>query len=162
VINVRHQWSLVVADARYYTERRRWAGLARSMWYTIARLHHGELCQECGRRYGLIWWAPQPLWDALMPTGGGLLCPACFNKKAKKAGFRLNWTPMVVEHNGVPTTNWWFDPVRDWLMMGEPDPDYHPNGLARVPQPTWARIGNALFGEDAPAPVYPIENRTST
>ncbi len=156
------RWSLAKADVRYYGKHRRWAALLRALLAVLLLGHDSELCQECGRRYPLIWWSPQPLWDELLAPkyqggcAGGLLCPRCFDAKAEAAGLRLNWTPMVVSRDGVPTSNWWCDETRDALMVGEPDPDYFPDGQVRQPQPTWARV-KPFVASDVASP-YPAEN----
>lgn len=163
-------FALVRGTARYYWCHRRYVALLRALWHTVARRWGSELCEECGGRNQFIWWSPQPLWNELHDDRySGLLCPRCFDAKARAAGIMVNWTPMVVgRRNGAqvarsggemwePTTNWWLDETRDALMMGEPDPDFHPDGLARQPQPTWARI-KAMYAPDLPS-VYPDENR---
>lgn len=132
--------------------------VARCMWLSLVRFYDGETCNKCGRSYGeFIWWSPDPLWLALIGRYGDLRCPRCFDRQARAEGFRLTWMPMVVERDGVPTTNHWLDETRDALMMGEPDPGYFPDGKVRQPQPTWARI-KPLVAPDAESP-YPAENR---
>lgn len=150
-------FALLCNRVRYLRRHRRWAALARAVWVTVVLRYGSEDCQECGRGYReFTWWAPQPLWDTVMPTSGGLLCPRCFTAMATAAGYRLTWTPMVVAVDGVPTTNWWLDQTRDVLLMGEPDPGYFPGGKVRQPQPTWARVA-AVYPVDAPSP-YPDAN----
>lgn len=152
----RQQIGLTRADLRYYSRHRRWAALARALFATNVRRYYSELCQECGRPYPFMWWSPQPLWDELMPSYGGLLCPRCFDQKATAAGVRVQWTPMVVARDGEATTNHWFDETRDALMMGEPDPGYVVNEKVRQPQPTWAVI-KPMIAPDTPS-QYPAEN----
>jgi len=133
---------------RYFWQQRRWAGLARSvLWFLIG--HNGEDCQECGSRYRR-WWSPQPLWDELVGTYGGLLCLDCFDRKAVAAGYRLVWTPVVTARHGVPTSNHWLDPVRDRLLMGEPTPDAYEVGAPSWP---WNEINEAM-GWNLPS-LYP-------
>jgi hypothetical protein len=60
----------------------------------VITLEDGELCQICNQYYQTIWWAKQNVWLAV--TGedqhsGGLFCPTCFEKVAKKKGFTLRW-----------------------------------------------------------------------
>ena len=116
-----------------------------------------EQCQDCGGYNGLLWNAPDPLWKELVGRYGGLLCPRCFNARADKAGIQLKWTPIVARRDGVATTNWWSDPIRDRLLVGEPDPHYDNDGLAQVPQGHWGEIAKAL-GWPYETP-YPDENR---
>lgn len=125
---LRHRLSIARVDVRYFAKHRRWVALARSMWSLFVRRHFGERCQECGRDMPVRWWSPTPLWCELVTTGGGgLLCPNCYDRMAEGAGIRLSWTPMVVGRYAsgvlVPTTNWWLSDTRDWLLMGEPDPE---------------------------------------
>lgn len=121
-----HRTTIVRADTRYFVRHRRFVALARVFWHTLVLRHYGERCQQCGRRMPLIWWSPTPLWCELVTnSGGGCLCPRCFDRIADAAGIRLMWTPMVVSRTiggeRVPTTNWWLSDTRDWLMMGELD-----------------------------------------
>jgi hypothetical protein len=117
-----------------------------------------EPCQDCRKFNGLIWSSPQPLWMELNGRYGGLICPRCFDAKAEAAGIRLVWTPVVTCRDHVATTNHWTDPVRDRLLMGEPDPHYHDDERAQVPQGHWGEIAKAL-GWDYETP-YPDENRS--
>lgn len=117
-----------------------------------------ETCQECGRRHHLLWHSPQPLWDELIGRPGGILCPRCFDAKARATGIWTLWTPMVVRRQGVATTNWWHDPVRDRLLMGEPDPHYFDEEKSNDPQGHWGDIAFVL-GWDL-ASYYPDSNRS--
>jgi hypothetical protein len=122
--------------------------------------HDGhEVCGICGRGY-MLWHSPQPLWDELIGHYHGTRCPRCFEKLAHEAGIRLTWTPIVTRRDGVATTNWWGDPVRDRLLMGEPDPHFHDNEKAQVPQGHWGAIAR-LLGWPYETP-YPDENREDT
>ncbi len=116
----------------------------------------GEVCATCGRGY-MLWHAPDPLWAELIGHYGGTRCPRCFDALAEKAGIRLTWTPVVTSRDGVPTTNWWGDPIRDRLLVGEPDPGYFDEGKVNVPQGPWGAIAEALrWPYETP---YPDENR---
>lgn len=115
-----------------------------------------EVCATCGKGY-MLWNAPDPLWKELRGRYGGTLCPRCFDRLADEQGIRLVWTPVVVSRDGVPTTNHWADPIRDRLLVGEPDPTYHDGNLAQVPQGHWGEIAVAL-GWPYETP-YPDENR---
>lgn len=150
---IRHRLSIVRRDARYFVRRRQFRPLARVVWHTLILRYYSERCQECGRRMPLIWWSPTPLWCELVTTtGGGCLCPRCFDDLAKAAGVNLMWTPMVTgRYEGgdlVPTTNWWLSDTRDWLMMGEPDKDCfdrdRDDGGVYPTQWPWKRVKDAL------------------
>jgi hypothetical protein len=58
----------------------------------------GEHCEDCDRAYAdTLWWAPDGLWSLLVsPYGAGLLCPACFSKRARARGLTLRFHPVVV------------------------------------------------------------------
>jgi DNA-directed RNA polymerase subunit RPC12/RpoP len=115
-----------------------------------------ETCAICGRGY-MLWHAPQPLWDELIGHYAGTRCPKCFDDLAREKDIRIVWTPMVVRREGVATTNWWSDPIRDRLLVGEPDPGFHDDERAQVPQGHWGAIARAL-GWPYESP-YPDENR---
>ena len=118
-----------------------------------------EPCEVCGKYNGVLWHAPQPLWNELHDGKyGGLMCPRCFNARAGERGITLIWTPVVVGRDGVATTNHWHDPIRDRLLMGEPDPHYHDEDLAQVPQGHWGEIAEALGWSYESS--YPIDNRS--
>lgn len=54
----------------------------------------GETCDDCGGRYErTIWTAPDELWIQLVGREGGLLCPPCFDDRAKAVGLFLRWVP---------------------------------------------------------------------
>ena len=54
----------------------------------------GERCNDCGGRYDrTIWTAPDWLWQLLVGHPGGLLCPGCFDDRAKARGMFLRWVP---------------------------------------------------------------------
>jgi DNA-directed RNA polymerase subunit RPC12/RpoP len=120
-----------------------------------------EHCATCGRGY-MLWHSPDPLWQELIGHYGGTRCPRCFDELATERGITLVWTPVVMArgHFSEPTTNWWGDPIRDRLLMGEPDPHYHDNKRAQVPQGHWGEIAQAL-GWPYETP-YPDENREDT
>lgn len=157
-----HRLSIIRSDVRYYGKRRRWTALLRAS----ARTLFGDIyerCQDCGRRMHVVWHAPDPLWHELVSVaGGGVVCPRCFDAKAEAAGYMLRWTPIVTNYGNVTTSNHWHDPTFDALCMGEPDPDYFPDGKVRVPQPLWVAVREGLVGhpilDGVPVAVYPSEN----
>ena len=63
-------------------------------------LHHdlseGERCQCCGERYLTVYRLPDELWARITPRpespGGGLLCPACADERARELGVLLVWS----------------------------------------------------------------------
>ena len=119
----------------------------------------GEQCQECGNSMPVCWHAPQPLWDEMQHTQSGTMCPACFDKKASAAGYFLSWTPMAIgaNHEGWGNSNHWHNETRDWLMMGQPFPDY----VERSEHPIWALIRDTLEANGYPQPpmvYYPRGN----
>ena len=75
-------------DVRYYSKHRRWMAMARSVALVLFCGWISETCQECGRRHHLLWHSPQPLWDELIGRPGGILCPRCFDAKARATGWR--------------------------------------------------------------------------
>jgi hypothetical protein len=56
---------------------------------------HSERCHSCGRTYSeTVWRADDELWRKV--SGGfGLLCPRCFDDRAKQLGLMLTWKPEV-------------------------------------------------------------------
>lgn len=56
-----------------------------------------EFCHDCGVRQPIVWHADDELWKFVTGRydGGGVLCPACFDRRATRFGILLNWTPTV-------------------------------------------------------------------
>lgn len=56
-----------------------------------------EFCKDCGVSQPLIWHAANDLWaevrDASIEDDGGVLCPWCFDRRARKRGIYLCWVP---------------------------------------------------------------------
>jgi hypothetical protein len=44
------------------------------------------ICDDCREEYVTPWFAPNDLWNRVVPNRGGLFCPNCFLKRARKAG----------------------------------------------------------------------------
>lgn len=88
--------ALIRATTRYYVRQRRWAALARALYWTVIRLHGSELCEQCGRSY-VTWHATQPLWERVRTSSSGLLCPRCFEHLAEKAGVRTVFVAETVD-----------------------------------------------------------------
>lgn len=98
---------LIFNTARFYIRHRRWAALARALWLTIGRGYYCEICQECGRKVGLVWHADDRLYrDAVHdgvgsgPGASGVLCIDCFEGRVDvlDRGF-LIWTPTLQERS---------------------------------------------------------------
>ena len=74
--------------------RRKPAVWARLAWHDFIvhglRNRGGERCQECGRGYPL-WRAPDNLYALVHGTTAGLLCPACFDRKARAHGLSVEF-----------------------------------------------------------------------
>lgn len=50
-------------------------------------------CERCGRRHGVVWFAPSEVWNAVMREGDrgkpdefGFCCPICFMQLADERG----------------------------------------------------------------------------
>ena len=62
-----------------------------------------ETCQSCGRQYHTVYRVPDEVWAVISPKpvegngGGGLLCPACCEMRARAAGITLFWEAAVNE-----------------------------------------------------------------
>jgi hypothetical protein len=63
-----------------------------------------EFCHDCGVRQPIVWSAPDGLWLRLVGRSGGVLCPACFDRRAQQAGLLLRWRPEILSVSGAPTT----------------------------------------------------------
>jgi hypothetical protein len=74
----------------------------RCLYWTLIRLHNTEICACCGGPVGLVYHAPDAIWEAATGYGGrspggesahGVLCPQCLSQLAKEAGLPfLRWT----------------------------------------------------------------------
>ena len=63
-----------------------------------------EYCEDCGVRVDLVWWSPKALWTQLTGYAGegrepaaGILCPNCFDARARAKGIHLYWHPTTEE-----------------------------------------------------------------
>jgi hypothetical protein len=57
-----------------------------------------EFCDDCGVAQPLIWTAADGLWatvteQPLATDMGGVLCPPCFDRRARGQGRLLRWVP---------------------------------------------------------------------
>ena len=94
-----------------------------------------------------------------MHRQGGLMCPWCFNAKVEELGYSVTWMPVVHRSPGENhgNSNHWYNETRDWLLMGQPDPDY-PD---RCEHPVWTVVRDALEAAGYPQPpmdYYPPGN----
>lgn len=66
-------------------------------WYwRRVRRYQGELCDDCGGRVRIIWWAPDWMWGQAMGHSGGILCPPCFDERMGHPNvFFIKWKPEV-------------------------------------------------------------------
>ena len=73
----------------------------RLIWWYIVRRYESELCQRCGRPVGLVFHAPDAIWERITgearspggEAGGGVLCPYCVDDLATAKGLPfLRWT----------------------------------------------------------------------
>jgi hypothetical protein len=86
----------LVAHVRFYVRHGRWLALLR-YGLEVIRGYRYLVCEDCGRRCE-IWRAPDALWRELVTTdlkpsgsGRGVLCIACFDRKAWRAHHPLLW-----------------------------------------------------------------------
>jgi hypothetical protein len=71
-------------------------------------------CHECGRS-NTVWFAPNPLWNRVMGSEVGILCPVCFAQKAEACGEgRTGWR--------FEPEDW--DPARDVVFLQDKLCDY--------------------------------------
>ena len=55
-----------------------------------------EYCDDCGVKQPLVWYAADDLWFAVTGDVGGVLCPRCFSRRARREGVGLIvWTPTL-------------------------------------------------------------------
>ncbi len=63
-------------------------------WYCGKHLsneaHPEDFCQECGRP-NIVWFAPNELWNKIVGSSDGILCPTCFAKRAEKITGKIVW-----------------------------------------------------------------------
>lgn len=84
----------------------------RRLWWQRVRRYRYEVCDDCGRpvaarAFGLetrttvagepelapvtYWFADNALWNTVVGGERGVLCPACFTRKAEQNGERVGW-----------------------------------------------------------------------
>lgn len=79
----------------------------RGLWWTFVRRYAYETC-TCGRpvahNFYLVngeprsyWRAPDEMWEHVMGSPHGVLCPSCFTERAEAKGLRIYWTPKEME-----------------------------------------------------------------
>ena len=72
----------------------------RYLYWAVVRGYESELCFRCGRPYfeslgETYWYADDALWQEVEGGPGGLRCPACFTRDARKQGILVYWRPVV-------------------------------------------------------------------
>jgi hypothetical protein len=60
------------------------------------------ICQLCGE-LNITWYADNRLWNRVMESDGGVLCPSCFIKHCAKAGLTVVFHAEIVSKKFVPT-----------------------------------------------------------
>jgi hypothetical protein len=78
---------------------------------TLAARHRTviEFCDDCGVRQPVVWSADNALWakvigktwDGSSEGPGGVLCPRCFDSRARRLGLGVRFTA-AVEYEFVP------------------------------------------------------------
>lgn len=91
VTNYRYTWRHGWAWIWNYIRHGKLIAAGRQVWWVLIRGYDGEGCWFCGRPY-MLWWAPDDLWVEFSGNSG-LCCPACFDKRAERAGVTLHWKP---------------------------------------------------------------------
>lgn len=75
-------------------------------WQRIRR-YDSEICSQCGRPVGLVWWCSDNfLWEAVTghekPPGkepaAGIWCISCFDRAASKVCPWIEWAPLNQRH----------------------------------------------------------------
>jgi hypothetical protein len=74
---------------------RAWIKTWIAKWMTVI-----EFCHDCGVEQPLVWWADDQAWSEV--TGekldndmAGILCPECFDRRAKTKGIAFRWKPEI-------------------------------------------------------------------
>lgn len=52
--------------------------------------HPEDFCERC-RRENIVWCAPSELWNKVVGSPNGILCPVCFAKLAEAGGLIAVW-----------------------------------------------------------------------
>lgn len=64
--------------------------------------HPEALCNRCGLKNVIGWSAPNELWNRVVGSPNGILCPQCFVQRAERVGERGPWTlAPVTQPQGV-------------------------------------------------------------
>jgi hypothetical protein len=83
----------------YVLWRRRWSGgftaQIRAFWHHVVRGYRYEICGECGRPVGLVWFAPDDLWLEVSGSEAGISCIPCFDAKLESRGVYVSWRPTL-------------------------------------------------------------------
>src|SRR6185437_11856974 len=79
------------------TPKCEWCGMCEAWHLRSPKRHKFEAqkpipCDDCGQSVP-VWYAPSYIWNAVMPTGVGMLCANCFIARAEAAGIVCTgWT----------------------------------------------------------------------
>lgn len=97
-----------------------------------------ERCQDCGIPQPVIWTAPDQLWAAVTGRndGDGVLCPMCFDRKAREQGRFLRWVPR--EEFPLDSQAW------EASVQSGPSDEW-----VRVSPPTVANVSHCRHGHTA-------------
>lgn len=51
----------------------------------------GEICQNCGKKFKIVWEVSDSVWKSITNQEEGILCPECFDSLAAFKGITLQW-----------------------------------------------------------------------
>ena len=99
---VRYWLGLTGHTVAYYVRMRRWRALLRATWLVVGCGYYLEVCQECGRKVGVSWWADDDLYETVThANGAGIFCIDCFDRLAEAAmGTFVRWAPLPYRSSG--------------------------------------------------------------
>jgi hypothetical protein len=58
---------------------------------TTPAMHPESVCQDCGGA-NVVWFAPNDIWNRVVGSPNGILCPRCFIVRANRAGIDARWS----------------------------------------------------------------------
>jgi hypothetical protein len=102
-----------------------------------AQPHPEEKCQQCDRQ-NVVWSAPNDLWNSVMGSPNGIVCPTCFIVMAAAAGIDRVWR--VEPQPAQPGS----ELVRNLRMWGRPDETDHDDADTRVRRALCEEAASAL------------------
>lgn len=93
---------------RYVVSHYEGMAAMRALYWYVIRNYETEVCTECGRPVGVVWWCHDDfLWEKVTgntkPTGSresasGTLCISCFDVAAKRVCPWIEWAPLNLRH----------------------------------------------------------------